>query len=144
VAVSFGAAKAKRLVDFTRRGYRAARFTGLATPAAAFTAVAMVHLLPLESDIPWIRSPTLQLLILGAVALLMISPLRYPKVRGWSGAALAAGLCGALLYLAIRKTVLPLPEDELYPQYNVLRFVAMAIILAYVIGGALYAAAVKK
>jgi CDP-diacylglycerol--serine O-phosphatidyltransferase len=145
VAALFAMAGLKRLWDFTNEGHRHTGFTGLATPAAAFAAVVMVHVLPRGSEfLQGYPDPLLQLGILALVALHMVAPVRYPKVTGVVGAALAGGFIASIGYLALRKTIWPLPEEELYPQYNFLRFLALGIILLYIVGGALFGALTEK
>ena len=144
VAFCFAGAGLKRLVDFTREGYKRRRFTGLATPAAAFAALVMVHVLPRWTHLTWgLPSPATQLVVLGLVAALMVAPVEYPKIKGVIGAALAAGFCAAIGYLALRKTAWPMDEDALFAQYRVLSILGLALILLYATGGALYAAATE-
>jgi CDP-diacylglycerol--serine O-phosphatidyltransferase len=141
VALLFAAAGLKRLMEFTRTGHRLHRFRGLATPAAALTCVVMVHVLPGGSNIlTGYPDPFLQLGLLGVTALLMVAPLEYPKVRGYPGLVLALAMTACLAYLAIRKTVLPLPEEALYPQYMAITLLGLVFTLFYVLGGAIYAA----
>lgn len=79
VAVAFAALAIGRLVYFTYRGYKHSDFFGAPTPQAALALIALL----LFFDVPSFAgtSPTVVLLGAAAIAVSMVVPLPFPKIR---------------------------------------------------------------
>lgn len=117
-----------RLFRFTVEGYKLKSFSGLPTPANAFLVVIICHILAEQ----WYVS--LPFLLMGAI--LQVTPLPYPKVRGKVAIVLAVAI--GLSFVIMLTPRLTATSDETAATYNVVSFLGLAIIVAYVLGGPLY------
>jgi phosphatidylserine synthase len=102
IAVVFALCAVGRLVYFTARGFHRSDFLGAPTPQAALGVIVLILL----SDVPafWGTNPTLVLAGSAVVALSMILPIPFPKIRKGSpirpiSTITAVGLTIALLLL---------------------------------------------
>ena len=117
-----------RLYKFSIEGYKLKDFSGLPTPANAFLIVVVAHIL---GDLWYVALP-----ILLVAAILMVAPVPYPKVRGKVAVVLAFAI--AISFLIMLAPKVTTPSEQTVMTYEVITFLAFAIILAYVLGGPLY------
>jgi CDP-diacylglycerol--serine O-phosphatidyltransferase len=117
-----------RLYKFSVEGYKHKDFSGLPTPANAFLVVVISHIL---GTLWYVALPVLLL-----AAILMVAPIPYPKVRGKVAIVLAFAIAVSFLIMAAPKFTSM--SVETYMTYQVMTFLALAIILAYVLGGPFY------
>lgn len=120
-----------RLYRFTTRGYLLEHFLGLATPATAFLAIMACHILNPDR---WESGavPVAAVIILLVAALLMVAPVRYPKVRGRTAAILAAAVVAALVIIGVmRERDVPGTDDA----FRALAVGGLALVAAYVLLG---------
>ena len=99
VGILVAALAIARLVYFTARGYQRSSFLGAPTPQAALAIVLLV----LIGDVPafWGTDPALVLGGAVAVALSMVLPIPFPKIRRGSRLRLPMSITGAGLILAL-------------------------------------------
>ena len=125
-----------RLYRFTTVGYRYEHFTGLATPAMAFLAIMVCHILypgRWEADVVSLVA----VLIMFIAALLMVAPVRYPKVRGRTAVLFAVGVVVALVVIGVMRELDVPGTDDLY---RVMAVAALALVSGYVLLGPVYVA----
>ena len=128
--ISFGI---KRLIDFTRHGYKLKTFLGLATPAMGFMVVVIAHVLsPIRPENDSIATVyfSLILIILGSV--LMNMQIKYPKIRGKLAAVLAIAIMLSLLSIEFQKWFGVNSSDNIYIYYRIISFFGLGLIIAYV------------
>ena len=126
-----------RLYRFSTRGFVLPHFTGLATPAMAFLAIMVCHILypgRWEEDVVSL----LAVLIMFIAALLMVAPVRYPKVRGRTAVLLMVGLVVGLVVIGVMKEQDVPGTDDLYRAMAVF---ALALVSGYVLMGPVWMAA---
>ena len=122
-----------RLYRYTTEGYRLPHFTGLATPAMAFLAILVCHILgPLRwgDDTPTVG--IVAVLLLFAASLLMVAPVRYPRLRGKAGAVFAVGV---VLGLAAIGAMRASGAEGTSTAFRALSLAALGLVLAYVLLG---------
>lgn len=99
VGVEFGALAIGRLVVFTWRGHARDHFLGASTPQTALAVILAVLFL----DVPGIlgTQPEVVLLVVAALALLMVLPVPYPKLRRGSRFRLPMTVTSVALAIAL-------------------------------------------
>jgi archaetidylserine synthase len=99
VGILVAALAIARLVYFTARGYQRSSFLGAPTPQAALAIVLLVLL----GDVPafWGTDPAFVFGGAVVVALTMVLPVPFPKIRRGSPLRLAMGVAGGGLVLAL-------------------------------------------
>jgi archaetidylserine synthase len=99
VGVAFAALAIARLVYFTARGFHRKSFLGAPTPQATLAIVVLV----LVGDVPafWGTDATFVLAGAALVAISMVVPVPFPKIRRDSSLRPAMALTGAALVLAL-------------------------------------------
>lgn len=123
-----------RLYRFTTKGYKLPHFRGLATPAMAFLAIMVCHILypeRWEDD----RLSAMAVAIMFLAALLMVAPVQYPKVRGRS--ALVFAVCvvvGMVVIGAMREMDVPGTDDL----YRTMALVSLLLVVGYMLLGPVY------
>jgi len=126
-----------RLYRFTTVGYRSEHFTGLATPVLAFLTIMVCHILypgRWEDDVV----SFVALLIMFTAALLMVAPVRYPKVRGRTAVLFAGCVLVALVVIGVMKELDIPGTDDLY---RVMALTALGLVSGYVLMGPVWMAA---
>jgi CDP-diacylglycerol--serine O-phosphatidyltransferase len=128
-----------RLIKFSTEGYRLQFFTGLATPAFAFLIVITAHILdPHRSENSYTAIPffTAGLIMIGNY--LLVSNVKYPKVRGRIALVLASGFALGILSLLFLRTMTDTSGHTIFIYYRILSIIALAVVVTYVIGGPIY------
>ncbi|MCI4318571.1 MAG: CDP-alcohol phosphatidyltransferase family protein [Thermoplasmata archaeon] len=99
VGIVVAALAIARLVYFTARGYQRSSFLGAPTPQAALAIVVLV----LMADVPafWGTDPWFVLAGASVVALSMVIPVPFPKIRRGSPLRLAMAVTGVGLIVAL-------------------------------------------
>jgi archaetidylserine synthase len=121
-----------RLYKFTIEGYKLKTFAGLATPAMTFLVLILAHVLdPHRSDNDWFLIPYLSMILIIISSLLMVSNVKYPKLRGNMAYALAIGIVIGLLATTIPKFT-DVGSDDIYMVYRIISFVGLALVIIYV------------
>ena len=126
-----------RLYRFTTVGYRSEHFTGLATPVMAFLTIMVCHILypgRWEDDMV----SFVALLIMFTAALLMVAPVRYPKVRGRTAVLSAVCVIVPLVVIGVMNELDVPGTDDLY---RVMALTALGLVSGYVIMGPVWMAA---
>ncbi len=125
-----------RLWRFTTEGYRHANFRGLATPAMAFLAIMVCHILnPVFEENQTVMAQMTAIFILFTASILMVTKVSYPKVRGRTAIAFAVvvvivlALIGLLRYLDVEWT---------FTLYRAVSVLALALVAGYILLGPLY------
>lgn len=114
---------AVRLAWFTKHGHALKNFSGIPTPAATFITIMLIFMFGSNGILA--QAPLPILLCCLVIAILMISPVPYPKMRGSLLEAITVvGICFALVSLAI---------DELAIGWSALMKVASIVALAMLI-----------
>lgn len=128
-----------RLTKFSFEGYKFEHFSGLATPAFAFLIIITSHILDPhrhENDLVAIPFFAAALVIMGNV--LLISDMKYPKVRGKTATYVALSFIVALASLIILRFASPVSPEIIFIYYRILSFLALVMIIVYMIFGPLY------
>jgi phosphatidylserine synthase len=123
----------KRLIDFTRSGFKLSTFHGLATPAMAFLIIVIAHILDphrLENNSPLIVHFSTTVIIFGSY--LMIAKIRYPKIRGKLGAVLAISIIMSLLSIEVQKWFQIGSSESIFLYYRIVSFFGLGLIIFYV------------
>lgn len=99
VGVAYAGLAVARLVYFTLRAHHLPYFRGAPTPQSALAVIVLV----LFADVPgfWGTDPPLVLVGAALAAVLMVVPVRFPKIRRGSPLRLAMTVTGISLVLAI-------------------------------------------
>lgn len=127
-----------RLHRFTTKGYRLPHFTGLATPAMAFLAILVCHILgPQRWEDFETRPAIAAVLIMLAASLLMVAPVRYPKLRGRAGVVFAAGVLLGLVSIGVMRAS---GAEGTSAAFRALSLSALGLVLAYVLLGPVWMA----
>jgi CDP-diacylglycerol--serine O-phosphatidyltransferase len=116
-----------RLFRFSVEGYKLKNFSGLPTPANAFLVVILSHMMRY-----WYISLPIFLL----AAILMVTPVPYPKVRGKVAVILAMAIGISFLVMII--PVFISTSDQTFATYQVITFLGFATVMAYLLGGPIY------
>jgi len=125
-----------RLYRFTTVGYQHEHFTGLASPAMAFLAIMVCHILyPGRWDDDVVS--LVAVLIMFTAALLMVAPVRYPKVRGRTAVLLAVGVVVALVVIGVMREMDVPGTDALF---RAMAVAALAMVSGYVLFGPVWMA----
>ncbi len=125
-----------RLYRFTTKGYLHQHFTGLATPAMAFLAIMVSHILnPGRWDDDVVS--LVAVLIMFIAALLMVAPVRYPKVRGRYAVVFVVCVVVGLVVIGVMRELDVPGTDDLY---RVMAVIALALVAGYVLLGPVYVA----
>jgi len=125
-----------RLYRFTTTGYRLPHFRGLATPAMAFLAIMVCHILnPDRWDDDAV--PLAGVLVLLAASALMVLPVRYPKVRGRTAVVLAVAVVSCLVAIGVAREMDVPGTDE---AFRALAVGALALVAGYVLLGPVWIA----
>jgi CDP-diacylglycerol--serine O-phosphatidyltransferase len=123
----------KRLWDFTTKGYKLKEFLGLATPALAFAAIVLAHIFdPHRSENNWEFTTYFSLIIIISGSVLMLSKIKYPKIRGRLGAILALGIILSLLSIEIQKWFEIGSQDSIFFYYRIVSFIGASLVVGYV------------
>ena len=123
----------KRLYIYTTRGYKLKTFLGLATPALAFYIIVISHILdPHRPENKYILIPYFSLITIIIGSVLMDSRIKYPKIRGKLGAALALAIILSLLSIEIQKWFGVSSAEEIFFYYRILTFCGLGIVICYV------------
>ncbi len=121
-----------RLYKFTIEGYKLKTFAGLATPAMTFMVLILAHVLdPHRSENSWVYIPYISMILIIIGSLLMVSNVRYPKLRGTMAYALAVGIVIGLLATTIPKFT-EVGSDDVFMVYRLISFVGLAFVIIYV------------
>ncbi|MCK5559927.1 MAG: CDP-alcohol phosphatidyltransferase family protein [Thermoplasmata archaeon] len=122
-----------RLYKFTIEGYKLKAFAGLATPAMTFMVLILVHVLdPHRSENSWVYIPYICMIIIIIGSILMISNVRYPKLRGKLAYALAVGIVIGLLATTIPK-LQNIESSDVFLVYRLVSFVGLVMVIFYVL-----------
>jgi phosphatidylserine synthase len=125
-----------RLYRFTTRGYRDEHFSGLASPAMAFLAILVCHILnPDRWDAAAVSLVAIIVLLLAA--LLMVAPVRYPKVRGRTAALFAVSVLAALAVIGIMRQ---LEVEGAGMAFRAVSLTGLGLVAGYVLLGPVYIA----
>jgi len=133
-----------RLARFSAGGYKLRHFVGMPAPAAALLILLICLLFGTTEGTepsryyfslgqePWVVFPTAL-----ASSYLMVSGLRYPKMRGWMNAM--AGIALLLALLPITAGLALVGDQDLYTASSrTAASAALALMLLYVLGGPVY------
>ncbi len=127
-AAAVGVLGLARLVRYTKVGHQYVGFTGLPTPATALAVVVSSQLFAAQPLVPS---------LLGMLcALLMVSPVPYPKLGGRVGIAFAIGVGAVMGALALQYVR---PGVVSRPLFEALAAVGLALVLGYVTIGPILA-----
>jgi len=121
-----------RLYKFTIEGYKLKTFAGLATPAMTFLVLILAHVLdPHRSDNEWVYIPYISMILIIIGSLLMVSKVRYPKLRGNMAYALAVGIVIALVATSVPR-LMDVGSDDIYMVYRMVSFAGLSLVIIYV------------
>jgi CDP-diacylglycerol--serine O-phosphatidyltransferase len=129
-----------RLYRFSTVGHRLPHFLGLATPAMAFLAIMVSHILNPDRWEDEVVSVVAVVIMLVA-SLLMLAPVRYPKLRGRTAAVLATALLVSLAAISVMREVDVSGTDT---AFRVLAVAALGMVCGYVLLGPVYMALRKR
>ena len=122
-----------RLYLYTTKGYLRAHFTGLATPAMALLAVLACHILgPPRWEGEEGGPAIIALHVMISASLLMVAPVRYPRLRGRAGAVFAVGV---VLGLAAIGAMRASGAEGTSTAFRALSLAALGLVVAYVLLG---------
>ena len=130
-----------RLARFAGKDFRMKSFLGLPTPASAMLVIVLCLLWGNEglNSFSMSYEPYFIIMAIIVLAFLMVSDVRYPKIRG--KLSIAAGLSIAIV-------IFPLLGYMIVPDFDVptvdLLFVFLVLIMVYVLGGPIYERNMKK
>jgi phosphatidylserine synthase len=131
-----------RLWRFTFEGYHHTDFSGLATPAMAFLAIMVCHILnPIFDVNQTLVVPIAAFTILFVASLLMVAPVGYPKIRGRVAFAFAIVVVGSLVLIGVLRT---LDIEGTFTAYRVVSVMALALVAGYILLGPVYMAAADR
>ena len=123
-----------RLYRFTTKGHKLPHFAGLASPAMAFLAIMVCHILypdRWEDD----RLSAMAVAIMFLAALLMVAPVQYPKVRGrWALVFAVCVVVGLVVIGVMREMDVPGTDDL----YRATALTCLALVVGYVLLGPVY------
>jgi CDP-diacylglycerol--serine O-phosphatidyltransferase len=120
----------RRLYKFSLEGYKLKVFSGLPTPANALLLVMIAHILgPLGL---WYIALPFAII----AAILMVSPVPYPKVRGKVAVVLAICITLAIVILTTYKTLYG--SETAFASYQAIALAGLAMVLIYVFGGPVF------
>jgi CDP-diacylglycerol--serine O-phosphatidyltransferase len=123
----------KRLIDFTVNEYKLKSFHGLATPAMAFLIIVIAHILdPHRPENDSMAIIYFSLIVITMGSFLMVSNIRYPKVRGKLGAVLAVAIILSLLSIEVQKWFHIGSTESIFFYYRIISFFGLSLIIAYV------------
>ena len=124
-----------RLARFAGKDYRMKSFLGLPTPASAMLVIVLC-LLWGNQELNTFSMSYEPYFIIGAIvalAFLMVSDVRYPKIRGKlsviAGLSIAVGILPILAYMIVPELDIPIVEFLI---------VYLVLLMAYVLGGPIY------
>lgn len=128
-----------RLIKFSLEGFKFEYFSGLATPAFAFLIVITAHILdPHRPENKYTVLPFFACAIILIGNLLLVSNVKYPKIRGKTAVrfalAILAGI-GSLIFLSLMTNI---DERIIFIYYRLLSILALIAIVGYVIFGPIY------
>ncbi len=131
-----------RLWRFTRRGYLMPHFCGLATPAMAFLAIMVCHILSPQFDVNKVPSiPLVAMCILFLASILMVAPVAYPKVRGRMAIAFSVVVVSGLAVIGVMRY---LDVEGTFHVYRAVSVLALAVVTGYILLGPVYVTASGK
>jgi archaetidylserine synthase len=121
-----------RLYKFTIEGYKLKTFAGLATPAMTFMVLILAHVLdPHRSVNEWVYIPYICMILIIIGSLLMVSKVKYPKLRGNLAYILAVGIVIALVATSVPR-FMDVGSDDIYFIYRLISFLGLALVIIYV------------
>jgi phosphatidylserine synthase len=124
-----------RLWRFATRGYLLPFFRGLATPAMAFLAIMVCHILSPVFDVNQVLYvPVAAVTVLFLASLLMVAQVEYPKVRGRTAIAFALIVVACLVLIGVLRY---LEVEWTFSLYRVLSVLAIFVVAGYVLLGPL-------
>jgi len=101
-SVAFFILAAVRLAWFAKHGHALPNFSGMPTPAATFITIMLIFMFGSKGILAQMVLPVLLCCL--AIAILMVSPVPYPKMRGLVLEAVTVlGVCFALVSLALHE-----------------------------------------
>lgn len=125
-----------RLWRFTTGGYRDRHFTGLASPAMAFLALIVCHILnPDRWDAAAVSLVAVIVLLLAA--LLMVAPVGYPKVRGRVAVLFAVCVLATLAVIGVMRQY---DVEGTGAAFRAVSLVGLGLVAGYVLLGPILAA----
>jgi CDP-diacylglycerol--serine O-phosphatidyltransferase len=128
-----------RLIKFSLEGHKKKHFSGLATPAFAFLIIILAHILdPHRSENNFVMIPFFACAIILMGDWLLISEVRYPKVRGRTAVRLAAAFIIGLASLFILKMSEAVDAQTIFIYYRILSILALIAVVGYVIFAPVY------
>jgi archaetidylserine synthase len=131
-----------RLWRFTKEGHALSHFSGLATPAMAFLAIMVCHILsPLFDVNQYLGVQMGAVTILFVASLLMVAPVGYPKIRGRVGMLFAIVVVASLVFIGVLRA---LDVDWTFTAYRVISLMALALVTGYILLGPVYVAVGDK
>jgi len=125
-----------RLWRFTNEGYRHSDFSGLATPAMAFLAIMVCHILnPVFDENQTVMAQLTAVTILGVASLLMVAPVGYPKIGGRVGILFAIIVVAGLAFIGVLRV---LDVGWTFTAYRAISILSLALVTGYILLGPLY------
>jgi CDP-diacylglycerol--serine O-phosphatidyltransferase len=117
-----------RLVRYTLEGYKHSNFSGLPSPASAFTLCLVAHILGPEN---WYIAIPLVLI----AAYSMVAPVPYPKLKGKPGIAFVVVLVIATSYIIAYRALTNRVDREVFDTLSTFGLLA---VYTYIIGGPVF------
>jgi phosphatidylserine synthase len=131
-----------RLFRFTTEGHRLSHFSGLATPAMAFLAIMVCHILsPVFDENQDLAIMLAAASILFVASLLMVAPVGYPKIGGRVGIAFVIVVVAGLLFIGVLRV---LEVGWTFTAYRAISVLALALVAGYILLGPVYMAVAEK
>jgi len=131
-----------RLWRFTTEGYRHSHFSGLATPAMAFLAIMVCHILnPVFDENQTVIAQMAAVMILMIASILMVARVSYPKVRGRIAIVFALVVVAGLILIGILRA---LDVGWTFTAYRAISVMALALVAGYILLGPIYMALAGK
>jgi archaetidylserine synthase len=131
-----------RLWRFTTRGYQRSHFSGLATPAMAFLAIMVCHILsPVFDENRTLMAQMTAVTILLVASLLMVAPVGYPKIRGRVGMLFALVVVAGLAFIGVLRA---LDVGWTFTAYRAISVMALAVVAGYILLGPVQMAAADR
>jgi CDP-diacylglycerol--serine O-phosphatidyltransferase len=125
-----------RLWRFTVEGYRHPHFLGLATPAMAFLAIMVCHILNPVFDVNQVLwAPVTGVTVLFVASLLMVAPVAYPRVRGRTAVAFAVLVVAGLATIGVLRW---LDVGWTFTLYRAVSALSLALVAGYILLGPAY------
>jgi phosphatidylserine synthase len=123
-----------RLYRFTMGGHKLDNFRGLATPAMAFMAIIVCHVLnPDRWGEPLVSVVAIATLLVAS--LLMVAPVDYPRLRGRTGAVFAIAVVVGLVAIGLMRAV---EAEGTSTAFRVLAVASLGLVSGYVLLGPAY------